>query len=153
MNDAAKTLWETYTEKPCPACDGEGWEWEYFGEKRRRTPCPACGGKTAKQLGQEGMARALANSKDAWRKEAMQAIKLCAKGYASFTATEFRALCKTQPHSPGAIGAVFQKAAKEGIIIPTGEYRQSSLPSTHGRPQKVWVASPGFLKGAKKCNP
>lgn len=41
-------------------------------------------------------------------------------------------------HEPRALGAVVQRAKRDGLCRPTGNYVQSTRPECHARPVAVW---------------
>jgi hypothetical protein len=41
-------------------------------------------------------------------------------------------------HNNSAMGAVMRTAAKKGIVVATDKYIQSTRPSSHARPIRVW---------------
>lgn len=43
-----------------------------------------------------------------------------------------------EPREPRAMGAVMRKAAADGLIEATGDYRQSTREVNHNRPVMVW---------------
>jgi hypothetical protein len=42
------------------------------------------------------------------------------------------------PHEPRALGPVFLRAAKAGLIVRTSMVRESVRPATHRNPKRVW---------------
>jgi len=92
-----------------------------------------------------GTTRTLETEADAWREDALAALRLFAATRPHFTAEAFRyewlSRGKPGPHSHKVWGALFLSAARAGIIEHTGEYRKASSPGTHAHPVGVWRAA------------
>lgn len=46
-----------------------------------------------------------------------------------------------ETHERRAIAAVIGRARREGLIVPTGDYRPSAQPQCHANPRQVWRRS------------
>lgn len=79
-----------------------------------------------------------------WKHEAHEAIKVLIKSRHTFTGDDvWRLLEHTglKTHEPRALGAVIKGFAKEGLIVPTGNYVKSMRKESHRRPLQEWVAA------------
>lgn len=47
------------------------------------------------------------------------------------------------PHELRAMGAVMRRAQRDGVIVPTTDYRLSSRVSAHRNPRRVWRSASG----------
>lgn len=80
---------------------------------------------------------------ETWKTEANRLMFRFAAGARPFTADDLWAELQRSgvtTHEPRALGAVFRRAARDGIITPIG-YKASTRPECHGRPVRVWVSS------------
>jgi hypothetical protein len=58
-----------------------------------------------------------------------------------YTGEEIRLAMQEQaivPPTPNAMGALIKTAAKRGLIVPTGTYRQMETERSHARETRVW---------------
>jgi hypothetical protein len=69
---------------------------------------------------------------------------ICAMpAHQEFTTDElWHALGKLTPPEPRAMGSAMQAAKRRGLIVATGNYRQSERPDCHARPVLVWRRKP-----------
>ena len=100
---------------------------------------------TAAQAKADGIARADANADPWWKEAAYEATRFCAQHCDDFTADEVwtnlaRRGLDVSTHNPAALGPVFQRAARAGLITKTGELRPSTNPRRH-RDLTVWRAA------------
>ena len=94
----------------------------------------------------EGLARVDDNSDDwEWRDQVDAAIARYAAAGFGFTSDDIRAVVTGQPHHDNAWGARFAAASRLGLIVKTGNYRQSARVPGHARAIAVWR---GTHKGA-----
>ena len=59
-----------------------------------------------------------------------------------FTSEDFRAYCTDKlppPPDQRAFGGIMMKASKQGLIKPTGQYREGINKQCHMNPKKVWI--------------
>lgn len=93
----------------------------------------------ARAQADEGMLRASLHaeqSQPGWLEIAYQALVDHARDHERFTSYEFRKASRlTFPTTPKALGSVFKRAAKEGIIERVG-FAQD--PDRHDSPAPVW---------------
>jgi hypothetical protein len=79
------------------------------------------------------------NTSDAWLDEAYAAIEFLVKERDLFTAdTVWELVGPTR--EPRAMGAVFRRATKDGIVKPTNTYWSSTRAKRHAGPVRVWAA-------------
>jgi hypothetical protein len=81
---------------------------------------------------------------DEWRKVTARAIQFLAGRGQEFTADDVWALIEplgVTTHEPNAMGAMFNKARREGIIESDGMYRPSCRRNAHRRMVRVWRAA------------
>jgi hypothetical protein len=45
-----------------------------------------------------------------------------------------------QPREPRAMGPVMSRAKRDGVIVPTNEFRASARVTAHRNPRRVWKA-------------
>lgn len=93
------------------------------------------------ELRNAGVAKVEANANQQWKDEALQIVRKLASGKQPFTSDDVWAALvgKSVTPEPRAMGAVFLKASRAGVIRPTGEYWQSKRPECHARRIAVWV--------------
>lgn len=107
---------------------------------------------TGKELKEQGQAIALEHAGVPWTIRAMSMLTgFCKTGPGAkrpFAMEDFRqwALANglDEPPSHKAWGALPRLAASEGLIVPTGQYRNATSPKTHAHPVKVWRSA--YLK-------
>lgn len=79
-----------------------------------------------------------------WKQEAHEAVKILVKSRRAFTGDDvWRLLEHTglKTSEPRALGAVIHGFAREGLIVPTGNYVKSMRKESHRRPLQEWIAS------------
>jgi len=101
--------------------------------------------KNAEQLVLDGINNSAEHAGERWLILAQSAAMAALRKRGELTAEDAwnqmiewgysREACK----SPAAMGAVFKRLAKSNVIVPSAKWRASSHPSTHGRPQRVWI--------------
>lgn len=86
-----------------------------------------------------------ANADDQWRQAAMQALLIVAQDNAEFTADEVWVELEKRPelttHEPAALGPVFLRAARAGVIVNSGRRRKRSVFQQRHRELTVWVSA------------
>ena len=139
----------------CLACQGEGFQYEPKDDDgaRMRVPCEACGGvalEEARALRDEALGKM---DKRPSAKILDEHLALFSKqwddegdGGVTFTADDIRTHISREAHKsgvaefhPNAIGSLFSRASRRGIIQWTERFVQSTHPSNHGRYIKVWA--------------
>ena len=96
---------------------------------------------TAAEAGKaDGMARGEANANDEWKAAAYVALVQAARDLPDFTTDDVieRMPAGVTTHDLRAMGSVPVKAAKEGLIAKTGEFRKSKRATLHSSPIQVW---------------
>jgi len=86
-----------------------------------------------------GMSRVIANADETYRGDVTRAIEILARGGQVFTADDVRALAGDAPTtcSPNLVGALFNAAAKAGLIGPVG-FARSGRVIGHGNRLLTW---------------
>jgi hypothetical protein len=93
-----------------------------------------------------GMARTLQAERAEWLQTALERLGRYARERAvpAFTAEQFRAFWldsgRPEPHSHHVWGALFNRAAHEGLIRATGRYVKAKSAKTHSHPVAEWTA-------------
>lgn len=82
----------------------------------------------------EGIA-VVADHNETWLARALVEIQSVLRVKGEVTSDDLRTL--PTPGHPNAIGAVFNVAARQGLIVRDG-FRKSKAPSCHGRYVSVW---------------
>lgn len=93
------------------------------------------------QLNEEALARVEANADESWKQTASLVVYLVARQNEYLTSDDvWHGLegATVSTHEPRAMGAILKRAAKDGIIAATDDWRVSSRPECHGRPVRVW---------------
>ena len=145
----------------CPACNGEGRQWEDKDEdSRMMLPCEACRGsglanngiklgEQAEALKRDGLKKMDRSPSAALLNELMDAFLAHRrwKAVVVFTAEEVRAWLAKDKFAeraaslaihPNSWGALLSRYAKRGEITNTGKYVSSTTPSSHGRKIPIW---------------
>lgn len=89
---------------------------------------------------EDGIARADANADGCWKESAYRAVCEVADRLPDFTADDVWPLLERSgesTHEASALGPVFLRAAREGIIEQTGQMRQTRFARRH-RKLTVW---------------
>lgn len=91
---------------------------------------------------EDGIRRAEEHADEEWKRRAFQAVDIASRLNVEFTADEVWELLEAAfpdagTHEPAALGPVFQRAAREGLIVKAGTVRLSRLPRRH-RDLTVW---------------
>ena len=73
-------------------------------------------------LKEAGCAKVIDNTPDDWKEAALAIIKAMASSGMSFSAEDVRQLAGDPPNHPNAFGAIFNAAAKTGLIIRIGDF-------------------------------
>ena len=80
----------------------------------------------------------------AWKIAAAEALRQLVAAGEPFTADDVWAMIEplgVQTHEPNAMGAVFNAAARDGLITSDGMYRPSCRRKAHRRMVRVWRAA------------
>jgi len=89
-----------------------------------------------------GMKKVLENNKD-WIAAALEALAQYPHGEAM--GEDLKAFVTQrlgEPFHVNAIGAFIKAAMRAGVIVPTGEWRQSKMKSSHARRNPVYRVTP-----------
>lgn len=93
----------------------------------------------------EAVHRAGVHADDFWLAAARFALLVTATEQATFTTDDvWQTLAELgigAPAEPRALGALVIEASRAGVIVPTGGWLESSRPSAHRRPCRVWRLS------------
>lgn len=94
----------------------------------------------------EAIDRVEANAADHWKAAAeFAALEVARRGKPFTTDEVWRALVLQgvgQPHEPRAMGAIFRKLAREGVIRPLeDDFQKSIMTACHRRPKQRWIAA------------
>ncbi len=93
----------------------------------------------------EAKGRVERNANDQWKHTAEAAVIHVARMRQTFTADDVwshltkHTRCET--HEPSALGAVFNKLRRQGVIRHTGEFVISRRQTRHAAPIRVWTAA------------
>lgn len=82
------------------------------------------------------------NADQIWLMECRKSIKWLADNDWKFTTDQVWEMLEAKGVStrePRAMGAAIRSMARAGVIVGTGEYRESRRPECHQRPVKVWA--------------
>lgn len=92
---------------------------------------------------EDGMSRAEEHANAAWKQAAEAAVIHVARMRATFTADDvWRQLeiaTGVETHEPSALGPIFNKLRRQGVIKTTGEFVVSHRASRHAAPLRVWT--------------
>lgn len=99
---------------------------------------------TAKQLRDAALEEVETNANQEWKDKALQTIEyLAVSEFDEFTSDEVWEFLElkfpdVKTHQPSAMGAIIKKASSLGFIKPTKRFVESTRPSSHARPIRVW---------------
>ena len=97
-------------------------------------------------LADEAIARVGAHADQSWLDAAIGVVGALALLCDTFTTDDvWQMLDKrevTPTHEPRAMGAVMRRAKRAGVCAASDSYTPSTRPESHGRPIRVWVATP-----------
>lgn len=85
----------------------------------------------------EGTTRVWSHADEQWKANAWDAICALATLGDPFTSEQVRAIVG-DPDKPNAMGALFLRASKAGIIHRTGRVRRATRPSLHATDLPEW---------------
>lgn len=97
--------------------------------------------KSSQQAKERAIAAAEAHANEQWRETAFVCVWRVARGRRFLTTDHVWLELIEQPvatHEPRAIGAIMQRAMREGMVKPTFSYWPSKRARCHGRPVRVW---------------
>lgn len=97
-------------------------------------------GRQARDIGVAAVDAAGFAAHRTWRPKAKEALSELIESGEPFTADDLRARVDEKPHHPNAIGALFNGAARRGLIRKIG-YQQSTVKSRQAGLQALWVAA------------
>jgi hypothetical protein len=95
---------------------------------------------------QRGMDRSEQNACPEWKEQAVIALSRVATLGAPFTADHVWLVLEqdgvAMPHTPAALGPIFLRAAKQGLIAKTGRLVRTKFARRH-RDLTEWISRPG----------
>ena len=97
-------------------------------------PCPWHSGPALRDRAFTRVARV----DPAWIERAWTLVELLAQTGREFTPDDVWAAGLDRPQEPRALGPVMMRAAKAGLIVPTGRWVQSRQASQHATPVREW---------------
>lgn len=95
--------------------------------------------KSGKTLRDEGIALVALNTDSSWAEEAFNVVETLANSRLFFTSDDVWDGVSSKPHNNSAMGAVFKRAQKAGVIKPTGGFHESRRAKAHSRMLRVWT--------------
>ena len=104
---------------------------------KRADPMPVGGLFDEEPERPSGLAKAWAGADDWWRSSAMQGLKALAATGREFDAFDVAELGVPEPDHANRWGALFNAAAKQGLIVAAG-YHQSRRPGRAGGACRTW---------------
>ena len=95
---------------------------------------------TAEELKRDGMQRAEDHAEDYWKSAAQSAIRAAACELDLITASDVwdRISPDFATHENRALGALMRKAAQDGWIEATPDWKTTGRAVSHNRPMRVW---------------
>jgi hypothetical protein len=97
---------------------------------------------TVAQVTTEAIEKAQRGADPSWLTTARTAVLYVAKTRPFFTTDEVWDKLRWDkvepPREPRALGAVMRSMKAEGLITPTGDYRQSGRAEAHSNPKMLW---------------
>ena len=106
----------------------------------------------AERQKQEGIEVSYRNAESVWKKAATARLRWLAENCQEFTSDQVVIYLDEQGITTGnnsALGAIFQAAARMGLIQPTGYYKESTRPKRHQAPVRIWRSNVFKPKGGK----
>lgn len=100
----------------------------------------------------EALARVDAHAPADWKARAQAVLVDVARRQPELIATDLWKAGLDAPHEPRALGAVLQRAVREGILAPTGRVAQTDRTKAHARPCAVW-RSLLYVPPRTRCSP
>ena len=104
----------------------------------------------------EAIERADRHANEAWKQAAEATILHIARMRPTFTADDvwkhLQAHANVETHEPSALGAIFNKLRREGLIRHTGEFTVSRRVSRHAAPMRVWTIGEPMTPNRKGAN-
>lgn len=98
----------------------------------------------AERAKQEGMEVSYRNAESVWKNAAAARLRWLAEHCREFTSDQVVTYLDDQGITTGnnsALGAIFTAAARMGIIQATGYYKESTRPSRHQAPVRIWKSN------------
>jgi hypothetical protein len=96
----------------------------------------------ARDARDEAIQRVDEHAEKRWKAAALNAVRFIAEKRDAFTTDAVWWLLDQQdiepPHEERALGAIMQRAARQGWIEPTDRTRKSVRPACHARDLRVW---------------
>lgn len=100
--------------------------------------------KTGAQLRDEAIQQVEEHADPDWKDVAYRVVATLTETMSEFTTDDVWYELQRSPnstHEPRALGAVMRRAARDGLIVPTDRYRESTRPICHRSPKRVWRAA------------
>jgi hypothetical protein len=97
--------------------------------------------ETAYELGVEGREASYANASDEWKAQAFAALQTVAQTQPTFIADSVWELLGGTPQNRStgsAMGGVFVRAVRLGLIENTGTFQRCERAISHGKPLPLW---------------
>lgn len=92
----------------------------------------------------EAMSRVERNAEEPWKQACRDAIRQIALDKAEFTTDDVWEYLSDNdvelPHEVRAMGPLMSSAAKQGWIVATDRYRNSTRVACHARPVRIWAS-------------
>ena len=104
-------------------------------------PAPVFDLPAGRRLRDVGIARVHAATEPEWLEEAYTALRHVCRQQATVTSDDIWRVMGAErmaQANPSALGVVFRRGVREGIIEATGLQASSSRAATHLRPLRVW---------------
>jgi hypothetical protein len=96
--------------------------------------------KTGAELANEGIERSYLAARERWKSAAREALFMAAAELPALTADDIweRFPKGLETGNGSALGHIIREALRLGLIEATGEFRHSTRPAMHCRPNPVW---------------
>lgn len=97
---------------------------------------PTEGARLAQEARDLGLAQVEANAPDEWKAEAWAFLCRYVESHREVFVDDLWAAGLPRPHEARALGAVVLRAARQGLVVPTGRHRPST--ASRGGTKPVW---------------
>lgn len=98
--------------------------------------------QAAHEAGQLALDTVEAHADQQWFAAALLRVKAASYAADTFSSEHVWALLDVDkigpPPEPRALGAVFRRAVRDGLIEATNEWVRGTRPDSHGRPVRIW---------------
>ena len=126
---------------PCPI-PGCGWLFDpcpYHGPAPSQRKSPPPSPVTAESERDRALDQVEQNASEAWKAQAYAAICARAAQPGPFTSSDLWAAGLPRARESRALGPMFLKAMREGVIKPTGHFVKGQQVSRHAAPEREWI--------------